>query len=144
VPKPDERSAGGVVFRGDEIVVVVPVKRAADGRRVLGLPKGHPEKGETLEQAAAREVREEAGVVGELVEHIGEVTYHYERKGKRRLKQVSWYLIRYGSGDTADHDHEMEAARWMPIDQAIRELTYDGEREIASRAREMVRALTDV
>ena len=137
--KPEEISAGGVVYRGDEIVVVVPVKRSADGRRVLALPKGHPEKGESLEQAAAREVREEAGVEGELTEHLGEVSYHYERKGKRRLKQVTYYLFRYGSGDPADHDHEMEEARWMPIDQALRELTYDGERSMVERARDLVR-----
>jgi 8-oxo-dGTP pyrophosphatase MutT (NUDIX family) len=141
---PDEFSAGGVVFRGDEIIVVVPVKRAADGRRVLGLPKGHPESGESLEQAAAREVREEAGVEGEITDHLGDVTYYYERKGRRRLKQVTFYLMRYSHGDPADHDHEMEEARWMPIDEAIRQLTYHGEREMATRAREMVRRLSDV
>jgi 8-oxo-dGTP pyrophosphatase MutT (NUDIX family) len=142
--QPDEYSAGGVVYRDDEIVVVVPVKRGADGRRVLGLPKGHPEKGESLEQAAAREVREEAGVEGEMTERLGEVTYHYDRKGRRRLKQVTYYLIRYERGDPADHDHEMEAAKWMPFAQAISELSYDGEREMVTRARDMVRRLTDV
>jgi 8-oxo-dGTP pyrophosphatase MutT (NUDIX family) len=137
--KPEEHSAGGVVYRGDEIVVVVPVKRSGDGRRVLGLPKGHPERDETLEEAAAREVREEAGVEGEMTDHLGEVSYTYERKGKRRLKQVTYFLIRYRSGDPADHDHEMEEARWMPFDDAIRELSYDGEREMVIRARDLVR-----
>ena len=141
--QPEERSAGGVVYRDDEVVVVVPVKRGGDGRRVLGLPKGHPEKGESLEQAAAREVREEAGVEGELTEHLGDVTYSYDRKGRRRLKQVTFFLIRYERGDPADHDHEMEEAKWMPFDQAIRELTYDGEREMVTRARERVRGLAD-
>ncbi len=139
--KPDEFSAGGVVVRGDEVIVVVPVQRAADGSPVLALPKGHPERGETLEQAAAREVREEAGVEGELAEHLGDVTYTYERKGRRRVKQVTWYLIHYSHGDPADHDHEMEDARWMPFDEAISGLTYDGEREMVRRAREMVRRL---
>jgi 8-oxo-dGTP pyrophosphatase MutT (NUDIX family) len=142
--EPDEQSAGGVVYSGDRIVVVVPVKRAGDGRQVLGLPKGHPEEAETLEQAAAREVREEAGVEGEMRERIGEVSYYYERKGKRRLKRVTYFLIRYASGDTADHDHEMEEARWMGFDEAIDQLTYDGEREMVTRAREMVRRLSDV
>jgi 8-oxo-dGTP pyrophosphatase MutT (NUDIX family) len=142
--QPDEQSAGGVVYRDDEIVVVVPVKRGPDGRRVLGLPKGHPEKGETLEEAAAREVREEAGVQGEMTDHLGEVTYYYDRKGRRRLKQVTFYLIRYESGDVTDHDHEMEEAKWMPFAQAIRELSYDGERQMVTRAREMVRGSTDV
>jgi 8-oxo-dGTP pyrophosphatase MutT (NUDIX family) len=142
--QPDEQSAGGVVYRDNEIVVVVPVKRGPDGRRVLGLPKGHPEKGETLEEAAAREVREEAGVQGEMTDHLGEVTYYYDRKGRRRLKQVTFYLIRYESGDVTDHDHEMEEAKWMPFAQAIRELSYDGERQMVTRAREMVRGSTDV
>ena len=62
-------------MRGDEVVVIVPAKRGAGGSRVLGLPKGHPEAGETAAQAAAREVREEAGVAGELLESLGDVEY---------------------------------------------------------------------
>ena len=142
--EPDERSAGGVVYRGDELVVCVPVKRAADGRRVLGLPKGHPEAGETMEAAALREVREEAGVSAELGEHLGEVAYTYERKGRRRHKQVSFWLMRYAGGDPADHDHEMEEARWMSFDEAVDALSYDGEREIVARARALVRSQNGV
>ncbi|WP_249010922.1 NUDIX hydrolase [Conexibacter sp. DBS9H8] len=135
----EEFSAGGVVYRGDEIVVITPVARAADGTRVLGLPKGHPEAGESLEAAAAREVREEAGVEGELLDRLGEVTYSYERKGRPRRKSVTFFLIRYRAGDPADHDHEIEEARWMDFDAAIGALTYVGEREMVTRARELVR-----
>jgi 8-oxo-dGTP pyrophosphatase MutT (NUDIX family) len=142
--KASEHSAGGVVVRGDEVMVVVPVKRAADGRKVLGLPKGHPENGETLEQAAAREVREEAGVVGEMTEHLGDVDYFYERKGKPIAKRVTWFLIHYRSGDPADHDHEMEEARWMPFEQALSELTYEGERKMVARAQALVQASRDL
>ncbi|MFL5860554.1 MAG: NUDIX hydrolase [Solirubrobacteraceae bacterium] len=130
----DEFSAGGVVVRGDEVVVIVPVKRAADGRRVLGLPKGHPDGDETPEEAARREVAEEAGVQAELVEELGDVSYRYERKGRRIAKVVRFFLFRYVSGDVADHDHEIEQARWMPLEQAARELTYAGERDIVKRA----------
>lgn len=122
------------MVRGDEVVVIVPVKRAADGRRVLGLPKGHPDRDETPQEAARREVAEETGVQAELLEELGDVTYGYERKGRPIAKVVRFYLFRYLSGDVADHDHEIEEARWIPLEQAARELTYAGEREMVERA----------
>jgi len=132
--RPEEFSAGGVVVDGDRVVVIVPVKRAAGDQRVLGLPKGHPDGDETPEQAARREVGEEAGVSGELICELGDVTYYYERKGRSVAKRVRFYLFEYRSGDVADHDHEIEEARWMPLEQAARELTYAGEREMVVRA----------
>ena len=130
----EEFSAGGVVVDGDRVVVIVPVKRAANGMRVLGLPKGHPDDGETAEEAARREVAEEAGVTGELLADLGDVHYRYERRGRRVAKRVRFFLYRYASGDVADHDHEIEEARWMPMTEALEELTYDGEREMIRRA----------
>lgn len=129
-----EFSAGGVVVDDGRVVVIVPVKRAADGRPVLGLPKGHPDGDETPEQAASREVAEETGVQGELIEDLGVVRYRYERRGRRVEKAVRFFLFRYLSGDLGDHDHEIEEARWMPLEQAARELTYVGEREMVQRA----------
>lgn len=129
-----EFSAGGVVVRGGEVITIVPVKRAGDGRRVLGLPKGHPDGAETPEQAATREVSEETGVRAELVEELGDVEYHYERGGRRIHKVVRFFLFDYLSGDLADHDHEIEEARWMGLAQAASELTFPGEREIVGRA----------
>src|SRR5277367_1256660 len=84
--RPKERSAGGVVVRCEEVIVIVPTRRAADGSRVLGLPKGHLDPGETAVQAATREVREEAGVVAEPLQELAEVRYWYWRNGKRRPK----------------------------------------------------------
>lgn len=122
-----------MVVRGDEMIVIVPVRRAADGRRVTGLPKGHLDPGETAEQAAQREVAEETGVQAQLVDTLGEVRYHYERRGHRVAKVVRFYLFDYLSGDLADHDHEIEEARWVGFDQALAELTYPGERAIVQR-----------
>ncbi len=129
-----EFSAGGVVVRGDEVVVIVPVKRDAAGNRVLGLPKGHPDGSEAPEAAALREVREETGVEGELVGELGDVRYWYQRGGRRVFKLVTFFLMEYRSGDLADHDHEVEQACWMPLTQAARSLTYAGEREMVVRA----------
>lgn len=130
----EERSAGGVVVRDREVLVIVPTRRAADGSRVLGLPKGHLDPGETEPEAAAREVHEETGVRAELIEELGEVHYHYIRRGRRVPKSVIFYLFRYLDGDPADHDHEVEEARWIDLAEAAEVLTYDGEREVVTRA----------
>jgi 8-oxo-dGTP pyrophosphatase MutT (NUDIX family) len=114
--------------------VIVPVKRGADGNRVLGLPKGHPDGDETPEQAAQREVKEESGVTAELIEELGDVQYDYQRHGQDVSKRVTFYLFEYRSGDLADHDHEIEDARWMPMERAASELTYAGERDMVARA----------
>jgi 8-oxo-dGTP pyrophosphatase MutT (NUDIX family) len=130
-----EVSAGGVVVRGDETVVIVPRKPGPEGQRTLALPKGHLDDGESMEQAAAREVQEETGVEAELVARLGDVKYWYRRKnGRPRPKQVTFYLFEYRSGDVADHDHEVLEALWMPLEEARTALTFPGEREMVERA----------
>jgi 8-oxo-dGTP pyrophosphatase MutT (NUDIX family) len=129
-----ELSAGGVVVRGEEVLVIVPTRRAADGSLVLALPKGHIDEGESRVQAATREVREETGVVAEPIIELGEVRYWYVRGGRRIPKSVFFFLFRYVSGDPADHDREVSEARWMPLRHAQRELSYTGEREMVGRA----------
>ncbi len=121
--------------------MIVPVKRDAGGNRVLGLPKGHPDGDESPEEAAAREVSEETGVQAELIGKLGEVRYQYERRGRPIQKRVAFYLFEYRAGDLEDHDHEIEEARWMPLEQAMRELSYAGEREMVARA--LSRTLSD-
>ncbi len=134
-PRPTEFSAGGVVVRGDEVVVIVPRRRGQSGQTVLALPKGHVDPGETPEQAAAREVREEAGVEATLQGKLDDVRYWYQRGGKRILKVVSFYLFEYRSGSVEDHDDEVEEARWIPLERAEREPSYKGERDMIEQAR---------
>jgi 8-oxo-dGTP pyrophosphatase MutT (NUDIX family) len=128
-----EFSAGGVCvrrMRGRDYAAAVRLR----GGTVLALPKGHIDPGESAAEAAQREVREEAGVNGELVRKLGDVKYWYSRDGDRVMKIVSFFLFRYRSGSVADHDHEVESAEWVPLADAPRLLAYRGEREMAEAA----------
>src|ERR1700739_731806 len=98
-----EFSAGGVVVRGDQVVVIVPTRRAADGSRVLALPKGHVDPGETPIEAARREVREETGVEAKPLRELGATRYWYRRGGRTIAKEVSFFLFEYEGGSTDDH-----------------------------------------
>jgi len=129
-----EFSAGGVVVRGEELVAIVPTRRAADGSRVLALPKGHVDPGETTIQAAIREVREETGIVAELVCELGESRYWYRREGRTIGKTVAFFLFTYVEGDIADHDDEVEEVRWLALDEAQAALSHDAEREMVALA----------
>jgi 8-oxo-dGTP pyrophosphatase MutT (NUDIX family) len=129
-----EVSAGGVVVRGGQVLAIVPIKRASDGGRVLALPKGHFQPGETALQAAEREVREETGVEVEPVGELGEARYTYRRAGQTIGKSVTFFLFSYLGGDTANHDEEVEEVRWLNVREAQRLLTHPAEREIVGRA----------
>ncbi len=129
-----EFSAGGVVVRGQEVVVIVPTRRAADGSKVLALPKGHVDPGETPIEAAEREVREETGIVAEALSELGETRYWYRRDGRTIGKSVSFFLFSHVGGDTADHDDEVEEVRWISLEQAVEELSHDAEREMVALA----------
>ena len=127
-----EFSAGGLVVRnlsGRPHLAVVRVRDA-----ILALPKGHPEQGESSQQAALREVREETGLDATPVEKLGDIRYWYARDGDRVLKVVSFFLFQYRSGSLEDHDHEVEEALWIPLEEAPERLAYKSEREIAETA----------
>ncbi|HEY2535874.1 MAG TPA: NUDIX domain-containing protein [Solirubrobacteraceae bacterium] len=139
-PKRRETSAGGVVVRGEQVVVIVPTRRAGNGERVLALPKGHVDPGESVLQAATREVREETGILAEPVCELGETRYWYRRNGRSVAKTVTFYLFAYRSGDTADHDHEVLEARWIDLREALTALSYEGERAMIERALERLQS----
>jgi 8-oxo-dGTP pyrophosphatase MutT (NUDIX family) len=130
-----ETSYGGVVVRGDDVLVITPA-----GRRITGLPKGGPEPGETPQQTAAREVREETGITAAVREPLGDVQYWYRRGGRKVFKTVHFFLFDFVSGSTADHDHEVDDARWMPLREAATSLSYPGERALIERALSKSRA----
>jgi 8-oxo-dGTP pyrophosphatase MutT (NUDIX family) len=129
-----EFSAGGVVIRGEDVVAIVPTRRAADGSRVLALPKGHVDPGESPIEAAVREVREETGLVAEPVCELGESRYWYRRDGRTIGKTVSFFLFNHVEGDTEDHDDEVEEVRWIPLKDAETALSHTAEREMVALA----------
>ncbi len=127
-----EFSAGGVAvrrFRGRPFVAAITTFKGA-----VALPKGHPDPGESAAAAAIREVREEAGIETALVQRLDDIRYWYVRSGRRQLKIVRFFLLRYRGGSIQDHDHEVASAAWIPLDEAPDRLSYRGERDVAARA----------
>ena len=141
LPVREQVSAGGVVFRGEkdgaEVVIV-----SVGGQNRWQLPKGLVENGEKPEITAVREAREEAGVDSEVVQHLETIEYWYAGlDGGERVrfhKHVHFYLLRYLAGDTRDHDSEVNEARWVPIDDATRQLTFNSERGVMERAGQLL------
>lgn len=148
-----EFSAGGVVvrrYRGRwQVAVIEPRREAAGDKPVYALPKGWIDAGESAEQAALREVREETGLEAEVVAKLGDIKYVYARKwsdGARVFKVVSFYLLRHRRGKIGvapEMAHEVRAARWLPLDAAPRLLAYQGEREMVAKAAEYLAAHTE-
>lgn len=128
-------SSGGVIFRvvNDQFEVAL-ISRG----RVWCLPKGLIEKGETGEKTALREVKEETGLDGEIVEKIGEINYNFFR-GKRYFKTVHFFLLKYVGGSLSNHDFEADKVKWFPISEALEILTYVNERKILKKAKEMLK-----
>jgi 8-oxo-dGTP pyrophosphatase MutT (NUDIX family) len=135
-------SSGGVIFRksGNSIEVALIAVR---GRKSWCIPKGLIDKNEDPPATAIREIREEAGLHGEIIERIGHTSYWYflnEDKVKVH-KTVHFFLLKYIKGDTGDHDHEVDEARWFQIDEAIETLSYRSEKQIMQKAKGMIEGL---
>jgi 8-oxo-dGTP pyrophosphatase MutT (NUDIX family) len=140
-PGPIKRqvSSGGVIFRKNNTFTEIALI-AVKGGKVWCLPKGAIDKGESPERTAVREVEEETGLKGKIIEKLGEITYCYYLKEEevRCRKTVYFFLIEYESGDISEHDWEVDKAAWFPIDKAVEKADYENEREIIKRAREML------
>ena len=116
-------------------VALIRVLRARGGT-AWALPKGWVEQGEEPEQTAVREVREETGLQTRVLRKVDEISYQfYSRADHDRIsKTVHLFLLECLGGDTADHDTEVEEARWFPIEEAGQRLTYKNEREALEKA----------
>ena len=102
------------------------------------LPKGTPAVGETVEETALREVREETGIEARIVDDLGSIQYSFARRGVRFNKEVRHFLMEAMGGDVTLHDAEYDEARWFAFADALTQLTYVNEVEVVRRAAPLI------
>ncbi|HLE89103.1 MAG TPA: NUDIX hydrolase [Candidatus Limnocylindria bacterium] len=135
-------SAGGVVHRteaGRAQIVLVHRREP----RLWALPKGTPDAGETLDETAIRETREETGLEVEIEEPISAITYFFVRGRTRFHKTVHFFLMRPVGGAVEEHDHEFDEVRWFQLEEALELMTHATERAVVLRAAELLAARGD-
>lgn len=140
-----EVSAGGVIYREQQGQIYIALIHV---RRRWGLPKGHVEPGERIDETAVREVREETGLLGKIQRKLGSISYTYRAKSKdgeavRISKRVTFFLLRYLGGEVQGHDCEVDEARWFRINRAMRKLVFATERKMVRRARSVLTSRSD-
>jgi ADP-ribose pyrophosphatase YjhB (NUDIX family) len=128
----EETSAGGLILD----VLALDSRAALIGRldrreRLLwSLPKGHVEAGETLHQAAVREVEEETGIAGRIVAPLGVIDFWFVADGSRIHKTVHHFLLLAEGGELSDADVEVSEVAWVPLAEVSRCLAYVDERRL--------------
>ena len=139
----EQISAGGVAYREIDGHIEVAIILTNPERR-WQLPKGMIDEGESAEQAAVREVREEAGIETDLIAPLDKTEYWFsaDRNGTRTRfhKFVHWFLMRYRSGNVEDHDHEVIEARWEAVDSALKMLVFKNERDVVEKALQTIKS----
>lgn len=129
-------SAGGVIYRIDGDIVHVALIATSGGTR-WGLPKGHVLVDEPPPHAARREIEEETGLRGEVLQPLETIEYWF-RAGRTRIhKFVELYLVRYQHGEVVPQEAEVDDARWFDLDAAIATASFPREQAVLKRVRDM-------
>lgn len=136
----EETSAGGLVVDRPAQQAALIGRLDRRGTLLWSLPKGHLEVGETAEQAAVREIREETGIVGAVLRELGAIDYWFVVENRRVHKTVHHFLLEAVGGELSDEDREVTEVAWVPLGELERLLAYTDERRLARRA---VRLLTE-
>ncbi|MCS7164557.1 MAG: NUDIX hydrolase [Thermodesulfovibrio sp.] len=129
-------SAGGIVYKKENGIIKVLLISTKD-EKVWGLPKGIIEKGETAEETALREMKEETGVDVRIVDELGEVSYWFVMEGEKYFKTVKYFLAEY-TGGQINPDWEISSAEWFDIEEALQKLTYKTDKDILKKAMEKI------
>jgi 8-oxo-dGTP diphosphatase len=130
-------SAGGIVFKEDQVLVVQNTAIKDKKISFWGFPKGHLEKGETTGEAALREVKEETGIeakISSIFKKVGESKYFFTQKGERIFKVVTVYLMDYVSGEPISQKGEITESRWMGPEEALRILSFKNDKDLLKKA----------
>lgn len=131
-PVREETSAGGLVLDDKRRAAVIG-RRNARGDLIWSLPKGHVEQGESLQQAAVREVSEETGILGRVLAPLGVIDFYFTADERRVHKTVHHFLLLAEEGDLSDDDIEVEQVAWVPLDELSDRLAYADERRLLDR-----------
>jgi 8-oxo-dGTP pyrophosphatase MutT (NUDIX family) len=127
-----EFSAGGIVFNEGKVLLT---KHSQNHH--WSFPKGLIDPGQTTEEAALREVREEGGVEAEIIGKVGYSKYVYTFNDEKIFKVVTYFLMKYLSGDISDHDFEVEESGWYEPEEALKQLTFSQDKSLLKKALEM-------
>ncbi|MBI4039150.1 NUDIX hydrolase [Candidatus Daviesbacteria bacterium] len=128
-----EFSAGGIVFNQQGQVLLTKHSQ----NKHWSFPKGLIDPGQTSKQAAVREVKEEGGVAAEIIDKVGYSKYVYVHEGEKVFKVVTYFLMKFVSGDPKDHDWEVEEADWYEPDKALKQLTFPQDKTLFKKALEL-------
>jgi 8-oxo-dGTP diphosphatase len=133
------QSAGGVIFKKEDSLFYVALI-AIKNKTIWTLPKGLIDEGESIEESAIREVREETGLIGSIVKKIGEKSYWFylREKNAKCRKKVTYFLIRYEGGNIDDYCWEVDEARWYEINEAIKMVSYKSDKDILKEAKRIL------
>lgn len=135
-------SAGGVVHRSvDGETEILLVHRRAPV--LWALPKGTPDSGETIEETALRETREETGIEVEIEAPLSAIRYFFVRGTTRFHKTVHFFLMRPVGGAIELHDGEFDEVRWARVGEALALMNHATERSVVERAVALLAVGTD-